>query len=124
MSPASVLNSARFASATTAEMATMAMNTEVNTRHGRSCDHREYFARKPAPAVASFRSPRASSSPVHAFRARGVSDSPGEADMSSGRPRRARSRVPVGRRASSRRERRGRGGSPHAYYTRPTRLKE
>ena len=84
LSPASVLNSARFASATTAEMAIIAMNTEVNTRHGRSCDHREYFARKPARTsvrgVASFRSPRASSSPVHASRARGVSASPGEAD--------------------------------------------
>ena len=86
LSPASVLNSARFASATTAEMTMMAMNTEVNTRHGRSCDHREYFARKPARVsilgVASFRSPRAlSSSPVHALRALGVSASPGEADM-------------------------------------------
>ena len=81
LSPASVLNSARFASATTAEIAMTTMNTEVNTRHGRSCDQREYFARKSARArgVASFRL-RASSSPFHANRARGVSDSPDAAD--------------------------------------------
>ena len=128
LSPASVLNSARFASATTAEMAMMAMNTEVNTRHGRSCDHRVYFARKPAFAVASFRSPRdSSSSPVHAFRARGVRDSPGEADMSSGAvPRRARE-LPRPRRSTSLVEPEGTPitrWSPHAFYTRPTRAKE
>ena len=82
LSPASVLNSARFASATTAVMAATPMNTEVSTRHGRSCDHREYFARISARArgVASFRSPRASPSPFHASRARGLGDSPGGAD--------------------------------------------
>ena len=112
LSPASVLNSARFASATTAEMAMMAMNTEVNTRHGRSCDHREYFARKPARTsirgVESFRSPRASSSPVHASRARGVSASPGEADEADMRAADLDA-LALGRRVPSRRERRGGG---------------